>query len=47
MNGPAMKNTRENHAPARRRKSGFSVMKTQKLLMAALRLWELKHKNQF
>jgi len=42
-----MKNHRDIQAPIKRRKSRLSVMKTQKLLTAALRLWELKHKNRF
>lgn len=42
-----MKNHRDIQAPMKRRKSRLSVVKNQKLLMAALRLWELKHKNQF
>ena len=39
-----MKNHRHNPAPIKRRKTRHSVMKTQRLLLAALRLWELKHK---
>ncbi|HWB58481.1 MAG TPA: hypothetical protein VG733_03275 [Chthoniobacteraceae bacterium] len=42
-----MKNHRDNPAPAKRRKSGHSLMKTQKLIMAALRVWELKHKHLY
>jgi len=40
-----MKNHSEIQSPIRRRKSRLSVMRNQKLLRAALRLWELKHKQ--
>lgn len=42
-----MKNHRDNQSPAKRRKSGPSLMKTQRLIMAALRVWELKHKHLY
>jgi hypothetical protein len=42
-----MKNHRDQQAPVKPRKSRQTLMKTQKLIMAALRVWELKHKQQF
>jgi hypothetical protein len=42
-----MKNERDVQTPIKRRKTRHSVMKTQRLIEAALRLWELKHKNRF